>query len=299
MISVIICSVNPVLLNQLSKNIEDTIGTQYEIVAIDNRGTGKGICQVYNEGAAKAKYDLLCFIHEDIIIETPNWGTKLAALFKEDPALGVVGVAGAGYMPLSPSTWGGIGRDSSYINIIQHYKYKKKKEKHFYRNPDNERLSYVASLDGVWLSTTKKVTTEFKFDEATFKGFHGYDIDFSLSAGTKYKIAVTFEVLIKHFSEGRYDRKWMVENLKVFYKWGDSLPINIAGLPPEEVFIIEKSTFKHFVNQLITYKLPLSIAFKFLWKKNRFFLMDKRLLPKLNFYILKQKLIPGKVNIDL
>ena len=37
MVSIIICSVSPHLLKKLQQNIAQTIGVEYEIIAIDNR----------------------------------------------------------------------------------------------------------------------------------------------------------------------------------------------------------------------------------------------------------------------
>lgn len=37
MVSIIICSVSPLLLEDLKQNIAQTIGVEYEIIAIDNR----------------------------------------------------------------------------------------------------------------------------------------------------------------------------------------------------------------------------------------------------------------------
>jgi hypothetical protein len=297
MISVIICSVNPELLSQVSNNIQDTIGVPYEIIATDNRGSAKGICQVYNEAAAKAKYDILCFIHEDIIIKSNDWGTELASLFKQDPELGLVGVAGTGYLPLSPANFGPVGLDTRYINIIQHYKFKKKKQTLHYRNPNNKKLANVACLDGVWLTTTKIVFAEFKFDELTFKKFHCYDVDISLSIGTKYKLAVTYNLLIEHLSEGKYDKEWLEENMNIFNKWNGVLPLNKQSLTPQEVFLVEKLSFKYFVNQLVSFNLPLSIAINILWKNNKFYFLSKLLFLKLRFYIFKKELKISEANI--
>ena len=37
MLSIIICSVSPERLEQVTRNIHDTIGVDYEIISIDNR----------------------------------------------------------------------------------------------------------------------------------------------------------------------------------------------------------------------------------------------------------------------
>lgn len=290
MISVIICSANKALLQQVSENIAATISVPYEIIATDNSSGAQGICSVYNKGIFKAQYDILVFMHEDVLIKTDNWGQIVVSLFKNDPQLGLIGIAGSSYKPLTPSAWGGAGINTTYTNIIQSFKYKNKKTKHIYRNPNNEPLSKVACVDGVWLCTTKNVAKEFMFDEITFKGFHGYDIDFSLSIGLKYTVAVTFEVLLDHFSEGFYDKIWMKENLILHNKWNKHLPMNVEGLTSKQIVYIEKSTFKHFIDQLIKFNYPMAVAFKILWKDKKFLQLNLKLFFKLKFYILKKYL---------
>ena len=70
MISVVICSINKILAEQVSKNIHDTIGVPFELIVIDNNLLKKGIAHVYNLGAGRAKYDVICFVHEDVLFQT-------------------------------------------------------------------------------------------------------------------------------------------------------------------------------------------------------------------------------------
>ena len=290
MISIIISSAKSAFLQQVSENVAATIGVPFEIIATDNSNGEQGICAVYNKGMLKARYDILCFMHEDILIKTNNWGQVIVSLFKNDPQLGLVGVAGSSYKPLTPSGWGGMGVNTTYVNIIQSFKHKKKESKHIYRNPNNERISKVACVDGVWMCTTKSVMKEIMFDEITFKGFHGYDLDFSLSVGQKYKVAVTFEILLDHFSEGVYDKTWMRESLIFHNKWHRHLPINVETLTPKQIIYIEKSTFKNFIDQLIGFKYPMAIAFRILWMNKKYLQLNVKLFLKLKFYILKKYL---------
>ena len=61
MVSIIICSVSPLLLEDLKQNIAQTIGVEYEIIAIDNREKHWPIAKAYNYGAQQAKYPYLFF----------------------------------------------------------------------------------------------------------------------------------------------------------------------------------------------------------------------------------------------
>ncbi|TFF33704.1 glycosyltransferase [Mucilaginibacter psychrotolerans] len=296
MISIIICSIDPVLLAAVKENISATIGIPFEIIATDNRNSTKGICEVYNDSVAYARYELLCFVHEDIVISTQDWGKTLVRLFK-DPKLGLVGVAGSNYRPLTPSAWAGIGPKTVYQNIIQAHKFKKADDALHYLNPKKEKLAKVACVDGVWLTTTKTIASAIKFDQDTFKGFHVYDVDFSMSVAQSYTVAVTFEILIKHLSEGRYDQAWMADNLKFSEKWHSKLPLSVGEHAPELLMSGEKSTFKHFIEQLIQFGFPMQVAYNVLWRNNQFFNSYGKLFFKLNYYIFIKYVLKRRRNM--
>ncbi len=67
MISLIICSRKSDISNSLKENIERTIGTDYELIVIDNSTNKYSIFSAYNEGVRRSKGDILCFMHEDIL----------------------------------------------------------------------------------------------------------------------------------------------------------------------------------------------------------------------------------------
>jgi hypothetical protein len=227
-------------------------------------------------------------MHEDLEINTKDWGKHVLETFENTPGLGLIGVAGNSYKTAAPSGWDGQNTHSRYANIIQHFKHSDHELFHNYCNPDNKKLVEVACIDGVWFCTTKKIATEIGFDQNMFKGFHAYDLDFSLSVSRKYKVAVMFDVLIEHFSEGRYDRAWMDENLKLHEKWNSYLPLNIGELNFDQIKNAERATFKYFIDQLIALKFPMSVAFKMLGLNNKFYELDHRLYWKLKYYILKK-----------
>ena len=93
MVSIIICSVSPHLLKDLQQNIAQTIGVEYEIIAIDNREKHWPIAKVYNYGAQQAKYPYLFFVHEDIRLLSDKWGELIISKLAE-PDCGVVGFVG-------------------------------------------------------------------------------------------------------------------------------------------------------------------------------------------------------------
>lgn len=252
MISVIICSVNADDLLAVQKNIAQTIGIEHEIIAIDNSGGEKGICEIYNIGTKRAKYDILCFMHEDIEYSTVDWGDKLVRIFESNPHIGLIGVAGGGYKSIVPSSWYNADLEVNgefYCNLIQGFKYSGREEFLDYRNPRNENLSTVACVDGCWMCTRKEIAEKYPFDEHLLKKFHGYDLDFSLAVNQEYKVAVTYEILLKHFSEGNFDESWMEDTLKIHKKWGWMLPVNADGLDERALKRYERRAYKVFFNR--------------------------------------------------
>ncbi len=252
MISIIIASVNKQQLDHVKANISETVGIPFEIITFDNLGGSRGLCEVYNEGVKSAHYDILCFMHEDVNLKTKNWGKIVIDNFVKDSKLGLIGLAGSSYKAIAPSGWfcNGGPQKINYINLLQRDKTNSTNTIHHNQNPRNEKISEVVAVDGVWFCTKKSIALEYPFDETIFKKFHCYDIDFSLSIQQEYKVAVTFEVLLEHFSVGNYDRIWVEETLKLYGKWNTKFPIDLEGLSRWEQKISEKHAFRFFLKQM-------------------------------------------------
>ena len=225
MISIIVCSVNHTLFEMFKKSVVQTIGVQYEIIKIDNLNKSYSICEAYNLGASKSNHEYLCFAHEDILFKSQNWGAILLKHFEQDSKIGVIGVAGSKYKSLSPSDWPSGSEDLDCINIIQHQKEHNESIRQI-NNPDNyNSIVEVQTLDGLFMLTRKSIWEKNKFDQQTFKGFHCYDLDFCLQIGKNCKVMVTYEVLIKHLSEGSHNKDWIMNSILLSQKWINYLPV--------------------------------------------------------------------------
>ena len=210
MLSIIISSYKPDYFSALEKNIAETCGIPYEIIKIDNPGL-MGICEAYNKGAAKARFDNLLFLHEDVEFVNQNWGREIIIRLQQEK-IGVIGLAGSNYVPFSPFAWWEHLKNT-FINIIQCDQNKNIIKKYSLIQDIN-----TITLDGVFLSCRKNLFNEYKFDEA-IKGFHGYDLNFSTRVAEKYTNIICHSIVLKHFSEGNPDRKWLeelIENRKAF-----------------------------------------------------------------------------------
>ncbi len=299
MISIVVCSVNEHYFLSLQQNIADTIGVPYEIIRIDNRNNAYSICSAYNEGAAKAIFELICFAHEDIVFRTQNWGNKVINIFNEHARLGLLGIAGTTYKSAVPSGWA-EAEERKFINLIQRYKYAPQKELHLYNNPQNNRYVRTVCVDGVWMCTRKKITDTISFDQKTFTGFHCYDLDFSLTVHQLYDVAVSFDILIEHFSEGYHDKQWVAETLKLHEKWQNTLPVSIDRIPVKIQRKEETATLTGFFYTMLENRYPATQLLtmlaarkqnRFVYKKSIFMLQISVLKNTIRSYL--KSFLPG------
>ena len=227
-----------------------------------------GLCEAYNHGAGKARYELLCFAHEDILIHTEQWGRKVISIFNEHHELGLLGVAGSSYKPTIPSGWSFPTADAAtmFMNFVEGTGGTPERRV-AYNNPGNSALPGVVCVDGFWFCTRRAIAREIRFDEALFKRFHCYDVDYSLAVYQKYKVAITFDILIEHFSGGSFNAEWAQETLKLHRKWKKYLPVNGAALDAPTQKSQEMGAFYFFLPRFLASKLPVRTFLAALWTR--------------------------------
>lgn len=237
MISLLVCSVQPDLLERVKGSVESTIGTKHEWLVADNRNTGKGICQVYNELAEQAQYPYLLFLHEDVTFHTANWGAILIRQFETDSQLGLVGLAGATCKSASISGWytGNAAFDRFHIT------HQMPGSTEFLNQvPDDQTdLFPVVCLDGVFLCCRRSVWENIRFDADHLNGFHFYDLDFSLRVAARYRVAVTTRIDLIHHTKsgGDYGSRWIREALAFHKRWSNRLPTSVSNSQVSEASI--------------------------------------------------------------
>lgn len=233
MISIIICSRQPDIPQSLTDNIAKTIGLEYELVVIDNSKNQYSIFQAYNEGVQRAKLPYLCFMHEDILYHTQDWGKNVIEHF-QDEKVGLIGIGGCHYLskyPISLLSWKLAERNKFYsFNYIQRYYKNNKHKAEIFNNLKGNSVDVVA-VDGMWFCIKRDLFehTSLKFDEKNFKEFHFYDFDICMQIhALKMKTKVVPDILIEHFSAGTFNKVWY-DNAFIFYKkWKDYFPIAIG-----------------------------------------------------------------------
>jgi GT2 family glycosyltransferase len=260
MISIIISTHKPEYFKAVQISIDQTIGVDYEIIGIENHAR-YSICEAYNIGESKAKYPYLCFMHEDILLKTKDWGKTLISIMEADKSIGLIGIAGTKFKSTYPTgSWG----QSSFL--------KKYKRGHIYVPSDNsfehhiefdeskrpKILEEAVCVDGVLMFTKKEIYKSCRYDE-TFTNFHGYDLDFSLQVHFQsYKVMIFRNIELIHLSTGNYTPYFTLANKLIQKKWKAELPVASRDLGLSNFVLYYYNT----VNNLISFKDTVIRKFK-------------------------------------
>jgi hypothetical protein len=278
MISLIVCSVNDDYLSQLRINLAETIGVDYELLVFDNKKEKKGICEVYNLLAQKARFEICCFLHEDIVFQTIGWGRNLVRHYESDPSIGAVGVAGAKYKSARFSGWYTGINEVDCANIIHRYPQGDEK---IQLCPSGKNAEEVVCLDGVFIAVKKEIWRSIKFDEVNLKGFHFYDLDLSLRIQEKFKCIVAYDILMVHITRGGdFGDPW-VETAISFHQRQNNLPRSVLEKP---VTNIDDRIIRTWFDVLKHQRISFSNKWKWISKQNLFNLKNSYSVAKLLFY---------------
>lgn len=247
MISIVICSRTKTINSSLYENIRNTIGCEFELVVIDNSENSYSIFEAYNLGIEKSLGDYLCFMHDDILFHTRNWGLKVKEIFRLDNKIGLIGVAGAKIKTRMPSAWWDCPEKYRVVNILQHVGNNKVEKWELGWGKD--KLEKVAVIDGVFMVGLRN--DKIKFNSKNLKGFHNYDLNLSLEYyKIKYKVVVSREILLEHFSPGIVDKEWLYSALNFDKYYRKYLPIQI-NKNEVELNNLEFENGSRFCNELL------------------------------------------------
>lgn len=211
-ISAIVCSIRPAYFANIERKLTAQFARHsFEMIGIFD---AKSLCEAYNRGAARASGEILIFCHDDIDIVHADFGERL---LHHLTVYDVVGVAGASR--LVDADWGHAGLPYVHGQII-HKPAGQEDYLYFAAGLQAPVVDNIHALDGVFIGMRREVWEAVRFDDATFDGFHGYDIDFTYRAHLAgYRLAVSMDLLLIHFSTGGYDLHWQTGNLKFLRKF--------------------------------------------------------------------------------
>ena len=171
-------------------------------------------------------------MHEDVAIETRDWGKIICGFLEKTTDCGVIGFAGGLSACRNCTSWGGGG--DGVVNVYDEFNGKNDAysklnyKKHLFANPKNEAYSPAVCIDGLFQCVKKSIWAEIKYDEKNFAGFHFYDIDFSFAVSQKYTNYVLLTMDVFHDSPGHMNKHY-IKNIFIFQnKWKNALPYYIT-----------------------------------------------------------------------
>ena len=203
------------------EHIKKTSGIHKGLEVIQYINNGEfSLTEIYNKALKETTNDIVVFCHDDIIIETSNWGNKIINHFRRNNEYGIIGKAGTKYMPKS-GMWWDVGM-TEVIGQVYH-QHDGKKWLSQYSESFGNKVEETIIVDGLFFAVNKK-TLKSNFDE-NIKGFHFYEVDFCFSNFLQnVKVGVISDISITHLSIGQTNQQWEENRLQFVEKHKDSLP---------------------------------------------------------------------------
>lgn len=230
-LALVICSVKPRMAAEAAEAARQTAGVPVEAIVMDNRALNEPIARIYNRGARQARAPRLVFMHEDVTLLGEGWGRRLVELLDRHDT-GAVGPAGSVLWVPAPSGW---WQDERYVATAV-----SQLERH---NGVERRVTLprgplpeggcvrAATLDGLLLAVRRDVWEQHPFDEKALRGFHCYDLDFTvgLAAAGLQNYVMDFGELL-HSSPGSFTAPWAEATLTLYeHKWRNTGAIDYSA----------------------------------------------------------------------
>lgn len=220
MLTVIYCTreTNP----EHKEHLINSSGLHKHIEVIEIINNGESLTKAYNRGLKEAEYKHVVFCHDDITIETKQWGVKLLKQFEKNPEYGIIGVAGSKYMPVSGQWW---EKPKKMYGRVQHT-HEGKTWLSTYSEDLGQELEEVVNVDGLFFAVD--ITKLGKGFNELVEGFHFYDVTFCFEnylGGTK--IGVSTVIRVNHKSIGMTNEQWEANRVIFAENFKDNLPVDI------------------------------------------------------------------------
>jgi len=220
MITVIYCTREP---NPKHKeHLIKTSGLHKQLEVIEIINNGESLTSAYNRGLNQAKNNIVVFCHDDLTIETNQWGKKLIKQFEKHSEYGIIGVAGTKYLSTTGQWW---ENKKKMYGRVEHT-HEGRTWLSSYSSDIGINIEEVVIVDGVFFAIDKTKIKE-KFNE-TVIGFHFYDVSFCFENYLKgVKIGVITNIRINHRSIGMVNESWETNRLQFSELHKNELPVNI------------------------------------------------------------------------
>jgi len=197
--TLVVCSIDAARYESCVARYRELFGAaDHEIIGIHDAAS---LASAYNWAARRAAGEIVVFSHDDVEIVSAD---LVPALRHALDSLDVVGVVGTSrlvdaYWPRAgaPHLHGWMaapGSDGYTVNVYA---------------VDDAVTPGLEALDGVFFAAKRGVLDAVRFDEATFDGFHGYDVDFTFRAhATGFRVGTCAGIALIHASAGTFGAEW-------------------------------------------------------------------------------------------
>ncbi len=172
--------------------------------------TDRSIFTAYNEVldalAPREDLEALVLLHEDVELLDASFCARVRARLAE-PGVAVLGAIGArGVTTLRWWEGQGFGRVAESRGLIDF----------------GGGAHDVEAVDGLLLALSPWAVRSLRFDEATFTGFHGYDVDLCFQALAARRRVVVDDLTVMHHTKGGYGdvEAFVRADLAWREKWG-------------------------------------------------------------------------------
>ena len=225
MISVIICSVSGTKFAAMSAHFRELFGDEpHEIIGVHD---ATSMCQGYNRGFAQSKGEIVVFAHDDIEILSRDFAQCVKTHMEKWDVIGVAGtdrlvganwaMAGPPYLFGQVAQLGEPGRGPKggpdiLVGIFGVHR---------------RVVGGIQGMDGLFLAFRREAVEKLGgWDEKTFTGWHGYDVDMVFRAQLAgLRVAVVNDVAILHASEGDFGKAWQESAQLFLRKHAANLPL--------------------------------------------------------------------------
>ena len=196
MYSFIVNTISPHKILRLEENLKKVMhSTPWELVCIHD---AKSMCEGYNRGMTMAKGDFFIFCHDDIEFIAEDITASLDVSFRNSDVFGVMGTRlclGLNFtlagIPHVVGLWVEEKAADNFVIMAS--------------GVEGALLAGIQSLDGVLIGAHASVARSLGWDQQIFKGWHGYDIDFSYRAyRAGFNVAVTCILPIIHYCQSNF-----------------------------------------------------------------------------------------------
>jgi hypothetical protein len=203
MITIVICSIDAAKFQAIQRNFATLLaGEPYELLGVHD---ARSLCEGYNRGVAHARPETQTFVfcHDDIEILSPDFAAKLKGHLRQFDLVGV-----AGTDRLISALWSEAGPPHIHGQVAHYNAGERSLDVEIFSTPARA-VGNIQALDGLFFAARRRVVERLRFDEQTFDGWHGYDIDYTFAAHRAgFRVGVACDIAVTHASIGRPDEVW-------------------------------------------------------------------------------------------